>query len=171
MPLDPHQREHIRLFRDRFRNRFAADPRFGEITLDDRPDDSTLAMRFAVGEKLWLEMAIRPFIPQVRAGIMTEDRWISEDLETAIEESGDTMSEFVEMGFDEAGLTWKNPIVEHYMERPGENQKRFYFATALELPSLDDLGQPATFDKVRGMLEGYYESFRSAIEKAARAAG
>jgi hypothetical protein len=160
MPFDAEQRELIRRFRERFEARHL--PRFGQATRDDRADDSTLASRFAVGERLWLEMCVRPLIPQLRAGIVTDDRWRNEDLEDKIEESGDTMSEFVELGFEEAGLEWRNPPVEHYRDQG----KYFCFATAFELKALSDLSQDAVLDKVSRMFEGYYEAFRPAIEKA-----
>jgi hypothetical protein len=101
-------------------------------------------------------------LPQLRAGILTDDRWKSEDLEQAVEDTGDTMEEFVEMGFDEAGLDWKEPPVEHYRDQG----KYFYFATPLDLPTLAQLGDAAVFDKVRRMFEGYYRAFQGAIQKA-----
>jgi hypothetical protein len=156
----------IREFREGFERRYAGDPRFRSVVREDRPDGSTLSTRFEVAPALWLEMALRPGIPQLRAGILTDDRWKNEDLETAIEETGDTMSEFVELGFDEAGLEWPHPPVEHYRDQG----KYFCFSTAFELGSLAELRNPATVSKLRGMFEGYYAAFRAAIAKAAAAA-
>ncbi len=166
MPLSATDRRLIDEFRSRVEQRFAADARFAAAARDDRPDESTLASRFRIGEKFWLELAVRPFIPQVRAGILTDDRWSNEDLEDAVESSGDTMAEFVELGMEEAGLTWPEPIVEHYRDQG----KYFYFATALPLESLGALHEPATLDKALRMLEGYYQAFRVPLEKAAAAA-
>lgn len=165
MPLSPQDRQIVSRFRDRFESGLAGDPRFVSIARDDRDDESTLTSRFAVAPSLWLEMAVRPFIPQVRAGIVTDDRWKNEDLEDRIEESGDTMSEFVELGFDEAGLEWPDPPVEHYRD-----QGRFFcFSTGFELERLSDLDDPAVLDKLRRIFEGYYCAFRPAIAKAAAA--
>lgn len=163
MPLKESDRQLIAEFRRHFETKIGRDSRFRSVEHDDRPDDALLASRFAVADRLWLEVALRPFIPQVRVGIVTDDRWKNEDLEDKIEESGDTMSEFIEMGFEEAGLEWLNPPVEHFRE-----QGRFFcFATSVELPSLDNLTDPPTVAKLEQMLEGYYQAFKLAIEKSA----
>jgi hypothetical protein len=123
----------------------------------DRPDGAMLATRWPSVEnpQVWFEIAVRPGIPQVRVGVMTDDRWKSEDFEEKIEESGDTMGEFVEMGFDEADLTWKDPIVEHFRE----DMKYFYFSTSLDIATLDELAQGDTRKKIRQMLDGYFHAF------------
>jgi hypothetical protein len=163
MPLSPQDRQLVNRFREGVESSLAGDPRFTSVSRDDREDESTLASRFAVAPSLWVEVVVRPFIPQVRAGIVTDDRWKNEDLEDKIEESGDTMSEFVELGFDEAGLEWPEPPVEHYRDQG----RYFCFSTGLELERLAELADPAVLDKVRRMLEGYYTAFKPAIEKAA----
>lgn len=166
MPLTNSDRELIKRIRGEFESHYSADPRFGPPQQLDREDESTLQSRFPVAEKLWIEWCLRPALPQFRAGIMTDDRWLSEELEEAIEETGDTMAEFIESGFEEAGLTWKNPIVEHYRDQG----KYFYFATALDLKSLGELTSVEIAEKMRRMFEGYYEAFRGKIEKLRAAA-
>ena len=155
MTLSTQQQDQVVSFRTAMEDALNGDPRFTGHLRHDRPDGSTLATRWqsAVNPQVWFEIAVRPLIPQVRVGILTDDRWKSEDLEEKIEESGDTMSEFVELGFDEAGLEWKGPIVEHYRE----DMKFFYFATALILSSLDEL--PSKKTQVRQMLDGYHHAF------------
>lgn len=165
MPISASDRERVEQFRATIESRQATGGPGRSVTREDRPDGSYLASRFAVGEKLWLELAVRPMIPQVRAGIMTDDRWLSEELEQVIEDSGDSMPEFVELGFEEAGLDWPAPLVEHYRDQG----KYFYFATALELKSLADLADAGLIDRACRMLDGYYQAFRPAIEKQASA--
>lgn len=121
----------------------------------DREDESTLVTRWPAGEHVWYELAVRPFLPQVRVAVLTDDRWKSEEFEQKIEDSGDTMSEFVELGFDSAGLTWTSPPVEHYRE----HGKYFYFATPLELESIEQLSSQAMRDKVVQMSAGYRTAF------------
>lgn len=162
MPLSQVDRERIAAFRDALERRYRTDARITEISRHDRDDESTLATRLAVGDKLWLEVTVRPSIPQLRVGIMTDDRWLSEDLEQVIEDSGDEMSEFVEAGFEEAGLTWHEPQVEHYRDQG----KYFYFATPLELTSLAQITDATVTEKIGRMLEGYYEAFKPGIRKA-----
>lgn len=160
MSLQDADRERIAAFRDAFERRYAQDERFSRVVREDRPDESYLTSRFAVAEHVWLEMTIRPFVPQVRAGIVTDDRWRNEDIEERIEETGDTMSEFVELGFDEAGLEWRDPPVEHFREAG----KYFCFVTPFEISSPAELDGPAG-DRLTKVFEGYYEAFRAAIEK------
>lgn len=157
MILNTAQRDQVESFRTVIEESLAGDGRFIGAQRHDRQDGSTLATRWQTlaNHQVWLEIAVRPLIPQVRVGILTDDRWKSEDFEGKIEESGDTMSEFVELGFDEAGLEWKGPIVEHYRE----DMKFFYFATALELSKLEELVAPATQAKVRKMFDGYHHAF------------
>lgn len=155
MNLSSVQNDQIMSFRARLEDELKGDARFSGATRHERPDGSTLATRWqsAANPHVWFEIAVRPLIPQVRVGILTDDRWKSEDLEEKIEESGDTMSEFVELGFDEAGLEWKDPIVEHFREE----MKYFYFSTALELKDLGELAGSA--GKARQMLDGYFHAF------------
>jgi len=166
MPLSDADRTLISEFRTALQQGYAGDARFTRVIRDDRSDESVLASRFAVLDDVWLELTLRPFLPQLRAGIVTTDRWKNEELEERIEETGDTMSEFLELGFDEAGLEWRAPQVEHYRDQG----KYFCFATGLDLPSLKSLGDPATLDKARRMLEGYYHAFHGAIQRLKAAA-
>lgn len=162
MPLSEPDRRRITAFREEFERATAGDARFSGFERKDRDDDSWLATHFEVAPRIWLELLVRPFVPAVRAGIVTDDRWRNEELEEKIEESGDTMEEFVEMGFEEAGLEWLEPQVQHRRE----HGTHFVFATALELKSLAQLDEPAVRDRVRRMFDGYYAAFRVAIEKA-----
>jgi len=157
LPLTQTQLDCVSAFRNRFEADLRGDARFAGVTRLDRPDGSLLATRFVTAEnpRVWLEVAVRPQIPQVRIGILTDDRWKSEDFEEKIEESGDTMREFVEMGFEEAGLEWLEPPVEHFREE----MKFFYFATALDLSNTEQLTEPAVMKKCRQMLDGYYHAF------------
>ena len=157
MPLTDSQQQAIRDFRTWIERGLAGDARFSPPARDDRADHSTLATRWAasVNPHVWFEVAVRPFLPQVRIGLLTDDRWKSEDLEEKIQESGDSMSEFVGLGFEEKGLAWAEPPVEHYRDQ----LKYFYFATPLEIKSLDELAHDSTRIKARQMLDGYHLAF------------
>lgn len=161
MPLTDNDRKTIADFRAAFERHWGGDGRFGASVRDDRPDESVLSTRFAIMDRLWLDLTIRPFIPQIRVGIVTDDRWKNEELEERIEETGDTMPEFLELGFDEAGLDWREPAVEHYRDQG----KYFCFATPLELKMIADLMKPEIADRARRMFEGYYQAFGAAIAR------
>lgn len=155
MSLDHHQHELIERFRARIEAAMAGEAGFGAFLRDDRQDYSTLATRWVADTRVWYECTVRPFLPQVRAGIMTDDRWRSEGFEQMIEDSGDTMPEFVGLGFESAGLAWPEPVVEHYRDQG----TYFYFATVLTLQSVDQLAQEAVVDKICRMLRGYHLAF------------
>lgn len=155
--LNDVQRRIVRAFRDHIESQWADDARFRGAARADREDESTLSTRWQATDHVWFEVAIRPLVPQVRVGILTDDRWKSEDWEEKIQESGDTMSEFVEMGFHEAGLEWPEPPVEHYRAE----LKFFYFATPLELERLEQLDDADIRERVKRMLEGYYRGFEA----------
>lgn len=142
-------------FRDYLEGITEGDDRYGSAERVDKEDLSTLATRFSIGENCWLELAIHPLLPQVRVGIVTGDRWVNEQMEQAIEDSGDSMSEFVEGGFAEVGLNWPDPPVEHYREDGTD----FHFATPLALQDLMDLDDDALRTKIIRMLEAYLMVF------------
>lgn len=146
-------------FRSFVEDTCAHDDRYGAAERHDRKDGSTLATRLAAGESCWFEVAVRPLIPQVRVGFVTDDRWKSEEIEQAIQDSGDTMEEFVGIAFEEAGLDWDEPPVEHYREAG----QFFYFATPLDLEHLADLDEERIRNKTLRMLEGYLIAFGPVI--------
>lgn len=159
MSLSQEDRDRIESFRVFVEDSVATDDRYGAKSRDDREDGSTLSTRFNAGTACWFEVSIRPLIPQVRVAFLTENRWTNEECEEAVEESGDSMEEFVGMGFSDAGLDWAEPPVEHYRE----GGKFFTFATPLALDELSDLDRDVTRDKTLRMLEGYLIAFGPAI--------
>ncbi len=159
MPLTQQDRDRIESFRSFIADNVANDARYGPASPSDRDDASTLATRFNAGPACWLEVAVRPFIPQVRVGFLTDDRWKSEELEEAIQDSGDTMQEFIGLAMEDAGLDWSEPPVEHYRE----GGKFFYFATPLAIDELRDLDSDEVRNKTLRMLEGYLIAFGPAI--------
>ncbi len=159
MALSEEQAYLIESFRVYVEDAVVADDRYGSVARHDREDDSTLALRFEAGAKCWFEVSVRPTVPQVRVSFLTNDRWKSEEIEQAIQDSGDSMEKFVGVGFEEAGLDWGAPPVEH--DRQGD--EFFFFATPLELEELGDLERQEIRNKVVRMLEGYLVAFGSAI--------
>jgi hypothetical protein len=121
----------------------------------DRDDHWIMATRWPVARRWWLEMAVRPTLPQICVGLVTDDPDRSRDTEKLIADSNLTIQEFVGLGFKEAGLDWPEPVVVHCRE----GADRFCFVTPLELESLEDLASGAMRDKVLGMLDGYHRCF------------
>jgi len=133
----------------------AGDERLGPPQRVERDDGSQLATRFALTESVWAEAAVRPTAKQLLVSVLTDDRWKSEEMEQGIQDSGESMEEFVELGFDDAGLSWTEPPVLHYREAG----KLFYFSTPLDLDSLSALGDPDVRQKSWQMLQGYAGAF------------
>lgn len=159
MPMNEENREVVAAFRTYIEDFVANDDRYGEVTRMDQDDESLLLSRFAAGSDCWFEVAVRPSIPQVRVAFITNDRWKSEEVEQAIQDSGESMNEFVGLGFGDAGLDWEEPPVEHFRVA-GEF---FYFATPLEVEDLVDLESETLRSKVLRMLDGYLLAFGPAI--------
>ncbi len=155
MTLTQAQTQQLADFRYWVEHLVSADGRFGEPERSDREDGSTLTTRWSVAEDLHLEVSLRPLIPQVRVGMVTDDRWKSEEIEQAIQDSGDSMSEYLELAFSEVGLDWEEPPVEHYRHEG----KWFSFVTPLELPSLDALNDRPVRDQIAQMIRGYTNSY------------
>lgn len=157
MGLTEEQSRWVEEFRGWIERHVGGGADWGRLERHDREDGSTLATRWPAGEHVWFEVAVRPLLPQVRVGVLSDDRWKSEELEQTIEDSGDSMSEFIELGFETAGLEWPEPPVEHYREQA----RYFYFATPLDLTALSDVTDEAIRRKVLQMLEGYYHAFNA----------
>ena len=142
-------------FRGRVEQRVNEGGRFGNPVWSDREDGSTLTTRWPLTEDLYLEVTIRPLLPQVRVGIVTDDRWKSEEIEQSVQDSGDNMAEFLEVALAEVGLDWEDPPVEHYRHEG----RWFSFITPIELQSLDDLATRELKDRVTHLIEGYANSY------------
>lgn len=155
MALTATQAQAVEKFRTWMDGELARAGGFGAPQRADRPDGSTLTTRYPLERKLFLEVTVRPLLPQVRVGIVTDDRWRSEELEEGIETSGDNMSEYLEVAFSEAGLDWENPPVEHY-----RHEGIWYsYVTPVDLKSPDDLGGEALRAKLMKMIQGYMHSY------------
>ena len=155
MPITEAQVKQVADFRAWVEQRLDREGRFGAPCWADREDGSTLTTRWPIGETLYLEVTLRPMLPQVRVGIVTDDRWKSEEIEQAIQDSGDSMVEFLEVALSEVGLDWEDPPVEHY-----RHEGVWYsFMTPIDLTSLDELHDDATHNKIMLLIDGYANSY------------
>lgn len=155
MTSTPQSSPAVEDFRAWIENQLDADDRFGEADTFDREDGSTLTTRWSLSDDLLLEVTLRPLIPQVRVGVVTEDRWKSEEIEQAIEDSGDTMSEYLEIALAEAGLDWLDPPVEHYRDQG----RWFSFITPIDLKRPEDLADAGLRQRVMQLINGYVDSY------------
>lgn len=151
--LDRQMRTAIESFRARIVE--AIGDRWGPPVRLDRDDAEAITTRWRLEPHLWCELTIRPFLAQVRVGVVTDDAWRDRDYEQFIIDEDYTPSEFVASGFGEEGLTWEDPPVEHY--RDGEDL--FRFVTPLEIGQLARLAEADCVDQARRMLLGYARAF------------
>lgn len=155
MTLTATQSQAVEKFRAWMDGELARQGGFGAPQRSDRPDGSTLSTRYPLERKLFLEVTVRPLLPQVRVGIVTDDRWRSEELEDGVETSGDNMSEYLEVAFAEVGLDWVEPPVEHY-----RHEGTWYsYVTPVDLKSADELSDADLRAKLMKMVKGYVDSY------------
>lgn len=159
MALDTTQHKQIQAFRDSVETYVAREGIGSQVERLDRPDDSVLSSRFAVGPHLWYALTLKPFLPQFLAGIATDDPFRNEDFQQFIRETSLTMPEFVQLGFEAVGLVWRDPPVHHYRD----HENVFYFVTPVDLPSLTVLEEPSIMDKARRMMRGYHWAFSGRV--------
>jgi len=159
MPLSDEDRVMVEAFRDFVEGAVAADDRYGAVTRHDAKDETILASRFDAGESWWLEVALRPFVPEIRVGILTDDRSWCEEVVQVIQESGETPSSFVAAGFREAGLDWIEPQLDQF----DQDGATYHFATPLPLDELGDVDWNDFRGKTVRMLEAYLIAFGPAI--------
>lgn len=153
--MDDRDRELVEDYRTWFESAVLAEPWGGTPQRHDRREGSGFATRWPAGRRLWYELAIRPRLPQVRFGLMTDDADSSRDLERIMVDMDLTLQEFVSLGFAAVGLCWANPPVEHYCEQG----QFYYFATPLDLKSLADLADPALRERTIRVARGYHHAF------------
>ena len=159
MPLDEHSQSIVEAFRAYIEDYVGTDERYGKPTRHDRDDGTVLITRFEAAPSCWFEVALHPTTPQIRVGFLTDDQAMNQEIEQAIQESGDTLEKFVGFGFQDAGLDWAQPPVEHYKDDEGH----FGFVTPLVVENLPDLEAEDLRDQTLRMLEGYLIAFGPAI--------
>jgi hypothetical protein len=159
MALNETQRKQIETFRDSVETDVESEGIGSHPERADRPDDSALSSHFPVGPHLWYALTVKPFLPQFLVGIVTDDPFRNEDFQQLIRGTSLTMPEFVQLGFEAAGLVWRDPPVHHYRDR----DNIFYFVTPVDLPSLTVLEEPSIMDKARRMMRGYHWAFSGRV--------
>jgi hypothetical protein len=156
MALSSDDQNRIEGFREYIEDTIATDDRYGSAVRED--SDKVLATRFHEGTACWFEVALLPSAKQVRVGFFTTDPAINTECEQVIVESGETAVRFVGQAFEEAGLDWPSPPVEH-----GKEGNAFFYASPVKLDEMIDLDSDELRDKAFRMLEGYLIAFGPAL--------
>jgi hypothetical protein len=151
MPLSELDRKSVEAFREYVEGSVAADDRYGPVSRHDTEDWSDLATRFEVGRSCWLEVTLRPLVPQIRVGFVTDDPAVNEEVGQALQDSEHTTEALIASAFEDAGLDWADPVVEH----GSVGGEYFYFATPLEIEDTLDFDSERIRDTTVRMLEGY----------------
>ncbi len=156
MGLSNEERNRIESFREYVEDSIATDDRYGEAVRSD--SDTALATRFFEGTSCWFEVAVLPGSKKLRVGFFTTDPAIGTDCEQVIEESGETAVRFVGQAFEEAGLDWPNPDVEH-----GKEANASFYATPIAYDDVVELDSDDFRDRAVRMMEGYLIAFGPAL--------
>jgi len=156
-------REREKRFIERFRSAiesYALGELFGgSAARMDREDGSWLSSRFPAEPHLWYVLTIQPFLEQFQIGLVTDDPDRSKDFERMIADTGLTCAEFVQLGFEAAGLRWQDPPVQHFRDHRNE----FFYWTPVDVACLDVLEDHGTVRKAEQMLRGYYLVFSGQV--------
>jgi hypothetical protein len=156
MALTTDDQNQIEAFREYVTDTVATDDRYGPGVRSDNAQRQ--AIRFHEGGLCWFEVALFPAARNVRVGFFTTDPAVSTECEEVIAESGETAGGFVGLAFEEAGLDWPDPPVDH-----GRDGEASYYATPLPFEDMIDLDSDELRDKVIRMLEGYLIAFGPAL--------
>ena len=159
MPLDEQSRSIVGAYREYIEDYVGTDDRYGPATRHDAQDESALITRFEAAPSCWFEVALRTSKPQIRVGFVTANQSVDEEIQQAIQESGDTIEAFVGSAFQEAGLEWAAPPVERSRNEAGGCA----YSTPLDVDELMDLESEELRDKTLRMLEGYLLAFGPAV--------
>ncbi len=162
MTLDEDSLDLIEAFLEYVEDSVVADDRYGQTTRVDAEDGSTIAIRFEAAASCYFEVAVRTDGTLIRVGFLTDDPVVGEEVEHALEGSGETAEDFLGSGFVHAGLDWLQPPV----ERSSEQEGQFRFTTPLEIDELLDLDADEARGKTLRMLEGYLIAFGPALADA-----
>lgn len=125
----------------------------------DREDAALLSSRFPTEPHLWYVLTIQPCLRQFHIGIVTDDADRSKDFERMMADTGLTYPEFVQLGFEAAGLAWRDPPVQHFRDHRNE----FFFSTPVGVTSIDVLDDERTVQKAEQMLRGYHLAFSGQV--------
>ena len=126
--------------------RFSSDDRF-----TPEPDPSGRALRLRVNEKNWFEFEKIESENKLRVSFATADRTVNEDIEHAILDSKDPISDFVYDGMEEAGEEAEHEV-KHYHDGA--------FRYAIELP----LDKPRVDEQAARVLDGLFNTFEEYAE-------
>ncbi len=156
MVVPSEDQNRIEAFRVYLEDTVATDDRYGAAVREDSA--TVLATRFYEGSACWFEVALFPSAKQLRVGFFTTDPAINTDCEQVIVESGETSVRFVGQAFEEAGLDWPSPPVEH-----GQEGNAHFYVTPVNFDEMIDLDSDELRDKAIRMLEGYLIAFGPAL--------
>lgn len=158
MPVTAEDRERIESFRAYIEDSLATDDRYGPSVRHDEAERQRFATRWTVAPSCWFEVAISAKPPGVRASFLTDDAERNAAVESAIAESGQPTDEYTGNAFQDAGLDWPSPAIDH---SPLDNL--FAYSLAIPLEELRDLEDDEIRDRVLRVLEGYMIAFSPAL--------
>lgn len=120
-----------------------------------------LVMRLYTDTRTWLEVNFLVSEPKLRIGLATDSRTRNEEGEQLIEDSKDTLDEFLELGLADAGYEDDVYKMEHFHE-----SGIFYFATHLDSENIEAFAEEDGIrQKAMQLVEGYALAFEEMLDE------
>lgn len=150
---------------DRFRewtlDLFEGDPRFVRIVdvTTERRKEAEFVVRFEVGRESCYEVAFCPQNHVIQMGFLTQDRSLNDAIEHGGLESGETLTEMLQVELDDMGETGRYEV-DHFFERPW-----FCFYTTLPFETITALERDELRLKVQHLLDALHLVFQDYVDR------
>ncbi len=137
---------------------YTGDDRFDTVeVLEPGPlEGEAIRIKFVFDDHSHFFVAVLEDDGQLRIGLATDNRWVSEAIETAALETGDSLTEFLE---DEMEA---NAELEHEVQHFHDDV--FYFCSDIPFQRPEDLASPIVRDEIVSYLDGYMTALISYLE-------
>jgi hypothetical protein len=115
-------------------------------------------VRLEAGETSYYEVGVWLAKKLLRVGFLTADRALNEAIEQGILDSGDSLTELMEVELDDLGE--EPAAMDHYFERPA-----FCYTTSLALADAEELSSPELHRRVGHLVDACVALFQEYLEE------
>lgn len=139
--------------------KYTGDVRFELVELAEpgQLEGERFRLRLVYDEHSHFFATVMPEDGMVRVGLCTDNRWVSEGIEQAILDSGDSMTEFLEDAMD------SNEELEHEVQHFHDDA--FYFCSDIPYDTDEQLGSADFRELLTMYLDGYIEGLAEFLEE------
>lgn len=142
-------------------DQYVGDDRFDTVEIDEPgpSEGETVRIRFVCHPQTHFFVSVFEDDGFLRVGLATEDESLNQEIEDAINESGDSLTEFVEIAMD------AEDELEH--EVANFHSDMYYFASDIPYNREQELATSTLRDAIIYYLDGIVTAFNDFIEKSA----